>query len=166
MTGRLRMHRRSALDSRALPPALLRSTPRPVRLNASGFVAALAAAVLPVAGLWGTLAIGRRWTALFVGIGSVVLALGVFRLIRRQWSLLEYGRPAAAVVTSVQKKRDDNGTYWRVHYEWTLLSGAKRQGRYTHRKKPPPVPGARVAIVYDRDQPQRSRRYPFALVRL
>jgi hypothetical protein len=160
------MHRRSAHDSQALPPALLRSTPRPVRLNGPGIAAAIGVGALAAVGLWGALAIDGRGVALAVGGASVVLALCVIRLIRRQWSLLEYGRPAVAIVTGVNKKRSDNGTYWLVHFEWTLMSGAKRQGRYSHRKKPPPVPGAQVTIVYDRDQPQRNRKYPFALVKL
>jgi hypothetical protein len=160
------MHRRGAHDNQTLPPALLRATPRPVRLNALGVAAAFAADGLVAVGLWGALAIDRRGTALAIGVAFVVLALGVIRLIRRQWSLLEYGRPAAAVVTAVTRKRSDHGAYWLVRFEWTLLSGAKRQGRYTHRKKRPPNPGALVTIVYDRDQPQRNRKYPFPLVKI
>ena len=87
-------------------------------------------------------------------------------LIRRQSYLLMYGRPAIAVVTKVEKKRSDKGTYWRVHYEWTLLSGAKRRGRYKHGKKEPPAVGTTIPIVYDRDQPARNSRYPLSLVAL
>jgi hypothetical protein len=63
-----------------------------------------------------------------------------------------------------KKKRSDQGTYWRVHYEWTLLSGGKRQGRYNHGKKQPPAVGVTIPIVYDRDHPLRHSRYPLSLV--
>ena len=98
--------------------------------------------------------------ALIVG----ALTLGFFA--RRQSQLLEYGRPARAVVTKVEKKSSDKGTHWRVHYEWTLLSGAKRQGRYNHGKKNPPAVGTPLTIVHDRDNPMRHSRYPMVLVRV
>lgn len=104
------------------------------------------------------------WPA-FVVLGSCALsALTIVLLVRRQSNLLTYGRPSTAVVTKVEKKRSDKGTYWRVHYEWTLLSGAKRKGQYKHGKKEPPPVGTPIPIVYDRDQPSRNSRYPLSLV--
>jgi hypothetical protein len=85
-------------------------------------------------------------------------------LIRRQRRLLTYGRGAVAVITGVEKKRSDKGTYWKVHYEWTLLSGAKRTGHYKHGKKQPPAIGTTIPIVYDRDQPSHHSKYPLSLV--
>ena len=46
------MERRSALDKSGLPPVLLKGTPRPVRVNASGGLMYFAAAALVVAGIW------------------------------------------------------------------------------------------------------------------
>jgi hypothetical protein len=94
------------------------------------------------------------------GIAAVLLML----LIKRQSNLLTYGRPALAVIRKVERKKSDKGSYWRVQYEWTLLSGATRQGHYTTHGKTPPVVGATIPIVYDRDQPTRNRKYPLSLV--
>ena len=47
------MQRRSALDSSGLPPALLASTPRRVRVNGSGAGMLVMAAVLVVIGVVG-----------------------------------------------------------------------------------------------------------------
>lgn len=47
------MERKSALDSSSLPPVLLKSTPRPVGVTASGRLMYLVAAGLVVAGIWG-----------------------------------------------------------------------------------------------------------------
>jgi hypothetical protein len=76
-------------------------------------------------------------------------ALGIVARIRRQSQLLGYGRAALAVITKGEKKRSDEGTYWRVLYEWTLLSGGKRRGRYNHGKKQPPAVGTTIPILYD-----------------
>jgi hypothetical protein len=106
------------------------------------------------------------WPAFVVPASCALSALAMMLLVRRQSNLLTYGRPAVAVVTKVEKKRTDKGTVWRVHYEWTLLSGAKRRGRYKHGKKEPPAVGTTIPIVYDRDQPARNSRYPLSLVAL
>ena len=106
------------------------------------------------------------WPAYAVPSGLIVGALTLVLLARQQSRLLEWGRPARAVVTRVEKKSSDKGTYWRVHYEWTLLSGAKRSGRYNHGKKNPPAVGTAMTIVHDRDNPMRHSRYPMMLVKL
>ena len=105
------------------------------------------------------------WPAFIVLPACLVAAIAIVLHVRRQMYLLEYGRTATAVVTHVEKKRSDHGTYWRVHYEWTLMTGAKRQGRYNHGKKQPPPIGTEMTILYDRDQPSRHGRYPLSLVR-
>jgi hypothetical protein len=108
--------------------------------------------------------VAAMWPAFVFPAAAVVGALLLVAQIRRQTFLLSYGRPALAVVTKVEKKRSDKGTYWRVHYEWTLLSGGKRQGRYNHGKKQAPAVGSTIPIVYDRDQPPRHSKYPLSLV--
>ena len=100
--------------------------------------------------------------AVFGACGAVALCL-IF-MVKRQSALLTYGRPALAVIRTVEKRRSDKGTHWRVHYEWTLLSGATRTGRYTDNRKQPPPVGSVIPIVYDRDQPQRNNRYPMSFV--
>ena len=54
------MQRKSALDSSALPPALLQGTPRRVRVNLTGGAMLTAAMVLVAAGIWGSIVLGRR----------------------------------------------------------------------------------------------------------
>jgi hypothetical protein len=98
-----------------------------------------------------------------VGAAAVTMACPLFFL-RRQWHLLTYGRPAMAVITKIEKKRSDKASYWRVHYEWTLLSGARRTGHYAHSNKVPPEVGSSIAILYDRDRPSRHSKYPLSLV--
>jgi uncharacterized protein DUF3592 len=104
------------------------------------------------------------WPGLAVFGACGLTALWLMLLVKRQSNLLTYGRPALAVVRKVEKKKSDKGTYWRVQYEWTLLSGATQQGHYTTHGKNPPVVGATIPIVYDRDQPARNRKYPLSLV--
>jgi hypothetical protein len=104
------------------------------------------------------------WPAFVVSGAAMVAVACPLALIRRQRRLLTYGRGAVAVITGVEKKRSDKGTYWKVHYEWTLLSGAKRTGHYKHGKKQPPAIGTTIPIVYDRDQPSRHSKYPLSLV--
>jgi hypothetical protein len=105
------------------------------------------------------------WPAIVIPAASVLAALSLILLVRRQLNLLSYGRPAVAVVIRVDKKRSDHGPYWRVQYEWTLLSGATRRGSYTVRRTPPDV-GSEIVILYERDNPSRSSKYPLSLVRL
>jgi hypothetical protein len=99
-------------------------------------------------------------------LACTAASLWLVALIRQQFGLLAYGRSAMAVVRALEKKRSDKGTYWRVTYEWQLLNGATRKGRYNHRRRPPPEIGTQIPIVYDPDQPWRNCRYPLPLVRI
>lgn len=253
------MEKRSAHDSSELPPALLRATPREIRVSGSGRIMFFIAAALVVVGMWGGMEINKRaeivrrrvglfasermvtagevvrlqkrgggnnhrvtahyryvargrelagattlrrsereryvvgsqiavwylpsepdanwldgyaprpepsWPGTAVPFGCGVAALALIYAVRRQWNLLAYGRPALATVTKVEKKRTDKGTIWRVHYEWTLMSGATRRGRYNHSKKQPPAVGETITIVHDRDNTFRHSKYPMPLVTL
>jgi hypothetical protein len=104
------------------------------------------------------------WPALIAFAVCGLTSLCLILLVRRQSNLLAYGRPAMAVIRKVDKKKSDKGTYWRVQYEWTLLSGATRHGHYSTHGKHPPAVGASIPIVYDRDRPSRNSRYPLSLV--
>jgi hypothetical protein len=170
----------SVPDEPRLPAALLRSAPRDVRLNATGLAVALLCAASVLGGLWGAAEIHRRAgeperraaaappaaIAAALVSGTLVAAGVLLAFVRRDRELLAYGRPALAVITRVEKKRSDKGTYWRVEYEWTILSGATRRGHYKHSRRQPPPVGSAIPIVYDRDRPERHRRYPLPLVRL
>jgi hypothetical protein len=54
------MQRRSAIDSDGVPPALLKSAPRDVRVNGSGRVMLVVAAAVAIGGMWGGFVLGRR----------------------------------------------------------------------------------------------------------
>jgi hypothetical protein len=110
--------------------------------------------------------LGPTWPAIVVPLASGLAALWLILLVRRQLNLLTHGRAAIAVVTRVDKKRGEHGTSWRVHYEWTLLSGATRRGAYKVGKKQPPDVGAEIPILYERDNPSRNSKYPLSLVTL
>ena len=86
------------------------------------------------------------------------------RSVRRQWILLSEGRVAQARVIGTKKVRRDKRTAFRVSYEFQTLSGAKQTSRYEVGKTPPPI-GTVIPIVYHRDKPQWSAKYPFQLVR-
>ena len=105
------------------------------------------------------------WPALVLFAACGFTAVWLMLVVRRQSNLLTYGRPAWATIREVEKKKSDKGAYWRVHYEWTLLSGATRKGRYSQGKNPPVV-GTTIPILYDRDEPSRNSRYPLSLVRV
>jgi len=104
------------------------------------------------------------WPVMAIPVVAGFAALSLIVLVRRQLNLLTNGRPALAVITKVERKRTDKGSFWRVHYEWTLLSGATRTGRYKDSGKQPPALGATIPIVYDKDDPSRNSKYPLGLV--
>jgi hypothetical protein len=93
--------------------------------------------------------------ALIVPPVLMFTAIGLLLPLRHQARLLAEGRFAFAKITKIEKG---------VHYEWTLLSGAKRSAHYELGTSKPPTPGTSLPIVYDRDNPQRHARYPLALV--
>lgn len=251
------MEKRSALDSADLPPALLRSAPRDVRLSPAGRVMVILAALLVIGGMWGGVELNRRaetaarlvglfesermvtagdvielrkrgggndhriiahyrymargreltgqttlrrnerdrytvgspiavwylpsepgmswldgysprpmtsWPATAVPLACGGVAMALILIVRRQWHLLAYGRPAIATVTKIEKKRTDKGTVWVVHYEFTTMSGATRTGKYNQAKKHLPAVGATVPILYDRDNTFRHSKYPMPFV--
>ena len=105
----------------------------------------------------------QAWPAFATPLACVAAAVALVAVIRRQSRLLAYGRPAIGTVTAVEKKRTDKGSYWRVRYQWSVPSGAKREGRYHYSRKNPPAIGTPVTIVYDGDT-EKSARYPLPLV--
>jgi len=106
------------------------------------------------------------WRGTVVAIACGLSAIALMAAVRRQSKLLAHGRPAMATVTKVEKKRTENGTVWRVHYEWTTMSGATRRGKYNHRRKKPPAVGELIPIVCDRDNTFRHSKFPMPFVRV
>ena len=106
------------------------------------------------------------WIGTVVAIVCGVSAVGLMASVRRQSKLLAYGRPAMATVTKVEKKRTEHGASWRVHYEWTTISGATRSGKYSHSRKTAPAVGELIIIVYHRDNTFRHGRYPMPFARV
>ena len=108
----------------------------------------------------------ERWPATIVLVGCGVAAIAMIHAVRRQKNLLAYGRPAMATVTKVEKKATDKGTVWMVHYEFTILTGATRGGKFQQGKKNLPAIGDPVPVVYDRDDSHRHSKYPMGLVKV
>jgi hypothetical protein len=106
------------------------------------------------------------WPIVLVPAGLVLGAATIAVAIRRQMRLLAEGRGALATVTKTEKFNTQHGSRWRVHYEWRVLSGGRRVGRYTSSAKAPPAIGSRFPIVYDRDDATKHARYPPLLVRV
>jgi hypothetical protein len=106
------------------------------------------------------------WPATALPLACAGAAMALILLVRRQWHLLAYGRPAIATVTKAEKKRTDKGSIWVVHYEFTAMSGATRTGKYNHGKKDLPGVGATIPIVYHRDNTFRHSKYPMPFVGL
>ncbi len=84
--------------------------------------------------------------------------------LRSQWTLLTEGRPALARVVAHKHVHRDKHRAYRVSYEFSTLSGATQAGSFEVAKNPPPV-GTIVPIVYHRDKPKWSAKYPVSLVR-
>lgn len=99
-------------------------------------------------------------------VSTVMLAGGVacWLVLVFQRRLLSDGRAAMAVIKSTKKKRTQHGSYWHVVYEFPLLDGTVQSGS-TQTGKAPEV-GSSIAVLYDGDNPRRSRPYPVNLVRL
>ncbi|MEO7189441.1 MAG: DUF3592 domain-containing protein [Vicinamibacterales bacterium] len=106
------------------------------------------------------------WPAFALPAAAALGVIGLAALFRRQSDLLANGRLVHARITRVDKKKSQHGTFWRVTYEWTLLSGARRSGAYEHSHKQPPIVGGAIPVLYDRDRPRRHARYPVPLVTL
>jgi hypothetical protein len=111
-----------------------------------------------------------RGVPVFLSLVAVPLAMtGVIMLIvlNRRRQLLTYGRATEArVIASKRYSRGSHGGHgYHVDFEFRLLSGARRTGRFDVHKDPP-AEGSSVAIVYDCDEPRRLMRYPAGMFRV
>ena len=104
------------------------------------------------------------WAGPAAALSLALIGIFPWYAIRRQWMLLAEGRPAQAQVTVSKKVRHQHGSHYQVSYEFRLMSGATRTGRYDSRRSPP-ASGTTIQVVYNPDRPEHSMPYPFALVR-
>jgi hypothetical protein len=104
------------------------------------------------------------WKGPVVALSMALIGFFPWYAIRRQWMLLAEGRPAQAQVTASKKVRHQHGSHYWVSYEFRLMSGATRSGRYDTQRTPP-ASGTTIQVVYNPDRPEHSMPYPFALVR-
>ncbi len=135
------MRRRNALDSSGLPPALLKATPRNVRVNASGGLMLATATVLVAIGIWGGIVFSGR-------AQNAERRLGLFASERIV---------TAGDVIRLQKRGDDDDDRITAHYRYsargheltgaTTLRRAERE-RYTV--------GQPVAVWYLPSEPAQS----------
>lgn len=96
------MERRSALDSSGLPPGLLKSTPRPVRVTSSGGVMYLVAAALVLGGIWGGIHLNERART----------AARYVRLFESERAL------AAGDIVQLRRRGGNNGRSYTAHYRY------------------------------------------------
>ena len=134
------MRKESARNSSAIPAALLRPTPRDVRLNVSGSMLAIVCLALAIGGLW-------------AGVESYRLAKRSDRHVARFAS--EAVTVQARVVRT--RQRGDNNRRTTVDYEYavgntsyegTATVGGPRQERY--------VTGSNVEVTYLASEPAAS----------
>jgi hypothetical protein len=107
---------------------------------------------------------GNFWVGPVAALGLAILAVIAWQKLRREWMLLAEGRAASATVTRTRMVYTQHGWHYKISYEFRTLSDTLVSGRCRARRSPPPV-GTTIQIVYDPDNPQRSGRYPFSLVR-
>jgi len=105
------------------------------------------------------------WIGPLVALHLALAGIFPWYAIRRQWMLLAEGRPAEARVKMSKELRvGHGGPHYQILYEFRVMSGATKTGKYSSRKGPP-ADGTTIRIVYDPDQPERSMPYPLPLVR-
>lgn len=94
-------------------------------------------------------------------LGAALIAVGL----RKQWRMLAEGRATIGRIVGIKKSKDSQGrNSYRVEYEIQLLSGAVRRIWSAGDKRS--AEGARVAVLYDPENPKRLARYPLSLVRV
>ena len=135
------MQRRSALDKAGLPAALLRATPRDVRVNATGWLVLITAMAFGVAGVWGGIVLSR----------SALVAERHLRLFESERVL------AAGDVIRLQKRGGGNDHSITAHYRYTArgheLTGETRLRRVERERY---ALGSPVAVWYLPSEPEQS----------
>jgi hypothetical protein len=135
------VQRRSALDSSGLPAALLKATPRDVRVNATGRIMLVTAAALVVLGMWGSIVIGRRAAI----AGRHVGLFASERIV------------TAGDVIRLQKRGGGNDHSITAHYRYTArgheLTGETRLRRAERERY---SLGSTVAVWYLSSEPEMS----------
>lgn len=104
------------------------------------------------------------WIALLPPLAGLTISTLIFLVLWRQRKLLAEGRAAVAQVVAAEQ-RPGVPTTWRVTYAWRLPSGVERKVSLVRNGEPAPI-GAKLAVVYDPDQPQRYAPFPLPLVRV
>jgi len=110
---------------------------------------------------------GRMPSALAYIFATVFAALALLCLAAVRWQryLLSEGRPAQAHVTALRKHKGSHGTtHQEIVYEFPVFAGTIATGKASVSKSA--EVGSTITVVYDREQPQRNRPYPFSLVTL
>ena len=135
------MQRRSAIDSSGLPAALLKATPRHVRVSALGGLMLVTAVVLVVAGMGGGIVLGRR-----AEIAGRHLALFASERI-----------VTAGDVIQLRKRGGGNDYRVTAHYRYTAR-GEELMGETTLRRaeRERYVVGSPVAVWYLASDPEAS----------
>ena len=135
------MRRRSARDSAGVPPALLRPTPRRVRVSSAGAVMLLIAAALVAIGIWGGIQLRRR-------ADTAERRVGLFASERVV---------TAGDVIQLRKRSDGNDHRIVAHYRYAAR-GRELTGQTTLRREEREKysVGSPVAVWYLPTQPEAS----------
>jgi len=159
LSYRFTVEGREMLASKSAPLSIWRSLEPgailPIRYDPADFANSHPTAWDPEVTPW--------WLAWLLPLSVMPGPLAILWNLRRQWRLLAEGRPAPGIVT--ESKR--GGRNASVRYDFRLMNGSVRSSRSALKssKSLPPV-GSAVCVLYDPENPRRSGRYPFPLVRL
>jgi uncharacterized protein DUF3592 len=135
------VQKRSAIDSSGLPAALLKATPRHVRVSALGGLMLVIAGVLVVAGMWGGIVLGRR-----------------AEIAERHLGLFASERiVAAGDIIQLRKRGGDDDPRITAHYRYTAR-GQELTGETTLRRdeRERYVVGSPVGVWYLPSEPEAS----------
>jgi hypothetical protein len=135
------VQRRSELDSSGLPPALLKATPRHVRVNTSGGAMLVTAAALVVVGIWGGITLGRQAEIAEQHLGKFASERVV----------------TAGDIIQLRKRGDGDDHRVTAHYRYLArgreLTGATTLRRDEHERY---VVGSTIAVWYLSTEPEAS----------
>ncbi len=107
------------------------------------------------------------WLPPAMAFGLGLIGFLITLPLRKQRRLLSEGRAAPGLVTQAGKvRRGPHGqAMGKIHYEFSLLSGAVVRGTAGPVKNPPDV-DAVITVLYDAEEPAQNAVYPLTLVRL
>ena len=107
------------------------------------------------------------WVPPLAGLAIMIGPAVIFFRIKKERSLLGEGRPAPGVITKVRWVGGNHGeSNRRASYQFRAQDGQTYKGAFRGSTRRCGAAGDGVTILYDKDDPTRSARYPMRFVRL